>query len=185
MPDAGPATRKDCMRITRGTWREASLQRSYGLRRGGRRAAPALRTVANRLAAELPFKSTSTRCRRRVAWAPRSCTGSASEGETVTAPRFLFSTGARPRRVPRCVGAVIAKPAGAQLINAYVANAYEPVVRSGPAAPRNCAASATSERVYAPVSGGRSTRGICLMTDGDQIGALVEGCYRDITPQAR
>jgi hypothetical protein len=63
------------------------------------------------------------------------------------------------------------KPVGARRINAYVANAYEPVARSGPAAPGNGAASATSERISAPSSG----RPFCRMTDGDQTGALVEG----------
>lgn len=67
---------------------------------------------------------------------------------------------------------VVTEPIGARWINAYVANAYEPVARSGPALPGEWH---TKQR----------DRSVDLMTDGDQAGALVEGWYGDITLQAR
>ena len=80
------------------------------------------------------------------------------------------------------------EPVNAGWINAYVANAYELVVRSGPAAP---GAWHTEERDLGAdfrTAFGRVVDridAICLMTDGDQTGALVEGWYGDITLQAR
>ena len=72
--------------------------------------------------------------------------------------------------------------------NTFVANAYQIVARSGPAQPgrwqgeqRNLGAD--FERAF-----GRTidrVDAICLMTDGDQTGALVEGWYGDITVQAQ
>ena len=68
----------------------------------------------------------------------------------------------------------------------YVAHAYEPVVRSGPAAPGEWH---TEQATSAPISPGLRGAGrvdaMCLMTDGDRTGALVEGWYGDITLQAR
>lgn len=80
------------------------------------------------------------------------------------------------------------EPAGALWPNAFVPQAYQVAARSGPAEPgrwrserRDLAADFRAafdlaiERVDA----------VCLMSDGDQTGALVEGWYGDITFQAR
>ena len=80
------------------------------------------------------------------------------------------------------------EPVDAGWRNPYVADAYELVVRSGPAAPGEWH---TEERDLAAdfrTAFGRAVDridAICLMTDGDQTGALVEGWYGDITLQAR
>jgi hypothetical protein len=80
------------------------------------------------------------------------------------------------------------EPPGATWANAFVPNAHEVAARSGPAKPgtwqveqRDLAADFRAafgtdiDRVDA----------VCIMTDGDQTGALVEGWYGDITLQAR
>ena len=73
-------------------------------------------------------------------------------------------------------------------MNHYVAHAYEPVARSGPAAPGDWHTEERDLGVDFRTACGRAVDridAICLMTDGDQTGALVEGWYGDIILQAR
>lgn len=80
------------------------------------------------------------------------------------------------------------EPANARWANAFVANARQVAVRSGPAQPGSWQAERRDLRSDFRVAfGGDVDRvdAICLMTDGDQTGALVEGWYGDITFQAR
>lgn len=77
---------------------------------------------------------------------------------------------------------------GAGWINAYVANAYELVAHSGPAVPGSWHTEQRDLGADFRTAFGRTVDridAICLMTDGDQTGALVEGWYGDITLQAR
>ena len=77
---------------------------------------------------------------------------------------------------------------GASWSNAYVQNAYEVVARSGPAIPGEWRTERRDLAADFRAAFGRAIDridAICLMTDGDQTGALVEGWYGDITLQAR
>jgi Protein of unknown function (DUF3047) len=79
-------------------------------------------------------------------------------------------------------------PRDAGWTNAYVKNAYEVVARSGPAAPGEWRSEQRDLRADFRAAFGRDidrVDAVCLMTDGDQTGALVEGWYGDITLQAR
>jgi hypothetical protein len=72
--------------------------------------------------------------------------------------------------------------------NAFVADAYQIVARSGPAQPGRWQSEQRDLRADFQRAFGRAidrVDAICLMTDGDQTGALVEGWYGDITVQAR
>ncbi len=78
--------------------------------------------------------------------------------------------------------------AGAAWPNAYVENAYEVVARSGPAIPGEWRTERRDLAADFRLAFGREIDridAICLMTDSDQTGALVEGWYGDITLQAR
>lgn len=80
------------------------------------------------------------------------------------------------------------EPAGTGWSNPYVADAYELVARSGPAAPGEWHTEQRDLSADFRTAFGRAVDridAICLMTDGDQTGALVEGWYGDITLQAR
>lgn len=80
------------------------------------------------------------------------------------------------------------EPVDAGWINPYVANAYELVVRSGPASPGEWHTEQRDLGADFRKAFGRVVDridAVCLMTDGDQTGALVEGWYGDITLQAR
>jgi hypothetical protein len=80
------------------------------------------------------------------------------------------------------------EPTSASWANAYVENAYEVVARSGPAIPGEWRMERRDLAADFRAAFGRSidrVDAICLMTDGDQTGALVEGWYGDITLQAR
>lgn len=80
------------------------------------------------------------------------------------------------------------QPADTGWINPYVANAYELVVRSGPAAPGEWHTERRDLGADFRLAFGRRVDridAVCLMTDGDQTGALVEGWYGDIILQAR
>ena len=79
-------------------------------------------------------------------------------------------------------------PLDAAWANAYVKNAYEVVARSGPAAPGEWRSEQRDLRADFRAAFGRDIDridAVCLMTDGDQTAALVEGWYGDITLQAR
>jgi len=70
-------------------------------------------------------------------------------------------------------------------INVYATNTYEVVVRNGSATPGELH---TERRDLGPdfcLAFGREVGAVCLMTDGDRTGALVEGWYGDIILQAR
>jgi len=80
------------------------------------------------------------------------------------------------------------EPVGAAWANAYAENAYEVVARSGPAQPGKWQAERRDLKADFRAAFGRDidrVDAVCLMTDGDQTGALVEGWYGDITLQAR
>jgi len=80
------------------------------------------------------------------------------------------------------------EPVDAGWRNPYVANAYELVVRSGPAGPGQWHTEERDLSADFRKAFGRAVDridAVCLMTDGDQTGALVEGWYGDITLQAR
>jgi len=80
------------------------------------------------------------------------------------------------------------EPVDAGWSNPYVADAYELVVRSGPAAPGEWHTEQRDLGADFRTAFGRPVDridAVCLMTDGDQTGALVEGWYGDITLQAR
>ena len=70
----------------------------------------------------------------------------------------------------------------------YVANAYELVAGSGPAAPGEWHIEHHDLSADFHTAFGRAVdriNAICLMSDGDQTGALLEGWYGDIILQAR
>ncbi len=70
----------------------------------------------------------------------------------------------------------------------HVANAYELVARSGPAAPGEWHTEQRDLSADFRLAFGRAVDrvdAICLLTDGEQTDALVEGWYGDITLQAR
>lgn len=72
--------------------------------------------------------------------------------------------------------------------NAFVPNAHEVAARSGPARPGAWEAEQRDLEADFRAAFGRQVDrldAICVMTDGDQTGALVEGWYGDITLQAR
>lgn len=81
-----------------------------------------------------------------------------------------------------------AAPVGASWPNAFIESAQEVVARSGPALP---GAWQVEERDLAAdfrTAFGRAVDridAVCIMTDGDQTGALVEAWYGDITLKAR
>lgn len=80
------------------------------------------------------------------------------------------------------------EPVGAGWTNAFVPNAHEVAARSGPARPGAWEAEHRDLRADFRAAFGQEVErvdAICLMTDGDQTGALVEGWYGDITLQAR
>ena len=154
--------------------------------------APALRTVADRTPSALPFKSTSTRCRR-----------SALHGRPDRAPRLRNARvsggdgqGARdPFSLPERDQAGHARPFGTggrgagrrpldQRLCGQCIRASRPQ--------RTCRAGRMAYRAvrrqcrFLPSLRARGRPdAICLMADGDQTGALVEGWYGDITLQAR
>lgn len=80
------------------------------------------------------------------------------------------------------------EPVGAGWVNPYVPNAYQLAARSGPAAPGEWRAEQRDLQADFRAAFGRTIDridAVCLMTDGDQTGALVEGWFGDITLQAR
>ena len=80
------------------------------------------------------------------------------------------------------------EPVGADWVNAFVPNAHEVAARSGPARPGIWEAEQRDLQADFRAAFAREIErvdAICLMTDGDQTGALVEGWYGDITLQAR
>ncbi|MGH6891133.1 MAG: DUF3047 domain-containing protein [Dongiaceae bacterium] len=80
------------------------------------------------------------------------------------------------------------EPQDAGWPNAFVPNAHEVVARSGPAQPGAWLAERRDLPEDFRAAFGRAVDrvdAICVMTDGDQTGALVEGWYGDITIQAR
>lgn len=80
------------------------------------------------------------------------------------------------------------EPLGAAWANAFVPNAHEVAARSGPALPGAWEAEQRDLKAdFRSAFGQAITRvdAVCVMTDGDQTGALVEGWYGDITLQAR
>lgn len=80
------------------------------------------------------------------------------------------------------------EPAGARWANAFVPNAWQVAAHSGPAAPGLWRAERRDLKADFRAAFGRDVPridAVCLMTDGDQTGALVEGWYGDITLQAR
>ncbi len=102
---------------------------------------------------------------------------------------FLYQSGTSPDSI-QAVQYVWSQsePVDAGWINPYVANAYELVVRSGPAAPGEWHTEERDLGADFRTAFGRPVDridAICLMTDGDQTGALVEGWYGDITLQVR
>lgn len=80
------------------------------------------------------------------------------------------------------------EPEGSAWANAFVPNAREVAARSGPALPGKWEAERRDlRRDFRAAFGQDIDRidAVCVMTDGDQTGALVEGWYGDITLQAR
>jgi len=80
------------------------------------------------------------------------------------------------------------EPAGATWANAFVPNAHEVVARSGPALPGTWEAERRDLQADFRTAFGQDidrVDAVCIMTDGDQTGALVEGWYGDIILQAR
>jgi Protein of unknown function (DUF3047) len=79
-------------------------------------------------------------------------------------------------------------PVGASWPNAFIANAREVVARSGPALPGAWQAEQRDLAADFRAAFGRTVDqidAVCIMTDGDQSGALVEAWYGDITLKAR
>jgi hypothetical protein len=77
---------------------------------------------------------------------------------------------------------------GATWANAFVPNAHEVVARSGPALPGTWKAEQRDLKADFRTAFGQDidrVDAVCIMTDGDQTGALVEGWYGDIILQAR
>jgi hypothetical protein len=80
------------------------------------------------------------------------------------------------------------EPVGAAWPNAFVANARELAARSGPAQPGVWRSERRDLQADFRAAFGRDVDridAVCLMSDGDQTGALVEGWYGDIIFQAR
>ncbi len=80
------------------------------------------------------------------------------------------------------------EPAGVRWANPYVANAWQVVARSGQAQPGTWHAERRDLGADFRAAFGRAVDridAVCLMSDGDQTGALVEAWYGDITLQAR
>ena len=78
--------------------------------------------------------------------------------------------------------------AGAIWPNPFVPNAHELAARSGPAQPGRWQTERRDLQADFRAAFGQAVDrvdAVCLMTDGDQTGALVEGWYGDITFQAR
>lgn len=74
----------------------------------------------------------------------------------------------------------VAKRADGRQTRPHAANAYEPVVRSEPAAPANGITRNATSALISPWLRGPAGK-VGLMTDGDRTGALIEGCS-DIHP---
>ena len=80
------------------------------------------------------------------------------------------------------------EPRGASWANAFVPNAHEVAVRSGPARPGAWVEEERNLKADFRAAFGQDidrVDAVCLMTDGDQTGALVEGWYGDIILKAR
>ena len=80
------------------------------------------------------------------------------------------------------------EPVDATWANAFVPNAHEVAARSGPATPGEWRTEQRDLAADFRAAFGRDVDridAVCLMTDGDQTGALVEGWYGDIILQAR
>jgi Protein of unknown function (DUF3047) len=80
------------------------------------------------------------------------------------------------------------EPTGALWPNAFIPNAYQVSARSGPAQPWIWESEQRDLGADFQAAFGRDVDridAICLLTDGDQTGALVEGWYGDITLQAQ
>jgi len=80
------------------------------------------------------------------------------------------------------------EPVGATWANAFVPNAHEVAARSGPALPGTWEAEQRDLKADFRTAFGQDIDridAVCIMTDGDQTGALVEGWYGDIILQAR
>jgi len=80
------------------------------------------------------------------------------------------------------------EPKGSAWANAFVPNAHEVAARSGPALPGEWEAERRDLRADFRTAFGQDIDridAVCVMTDGDQTGALVEGWYGDITLRAR
>ena len=80
------------------------------------------------------------------------------------------------------------EPEGAAWPNAFVPNAHEVAARSGPARPGVWEAEQRDLQADFNAAFGRAidrVDAVCIMTDGDQTGALVEGWYGDISLQPR
>lgn len=80
------------------------------------------------------------------------------------------------------------EPPDATWPNAFVPNVREVVARSGPPAPGTWNEERRDLKAdFRAAFGGEVDRvhAVCIMTDGDQTGALVEGWYGDITFQPR
>jgi len=80
------------------------------------------------------------------------------------------------------------EPVNATWANAFVPNAHEVAARSGPATPGEWRTEQRDLAADFRAAFGQDVDridAVCLMTDGDQTGALVEGWYGDIILQAR
>lgn len=80
------------------------------------------------------------------------------------------------------------EPRGAGWANAFVPNAHEVAVRSGPARPGTWVDEEHDLKADFRAAFGQEidrVDAVCIMTDGDQTGALVEGWYGDIILKAR
>jgi hypothetical protein len=80
------------------------------------------------------------------------------------------------------------EPQGAAWANAFVPNAHEVAARSGPAQPGAWVEEERDLRADFHAAFGQAidrVDAVCIMTDGDQTGALVEGWYGDIILKAR
>jgi hypothetical protein len=80
------------------------------------------------------------------------------------------------------------EPRGAGWANAFVPNAHEVAARSGPARPGTWVEEERDLEADFRAAFGQDIErvdAVCLMTDGDQTGALVEGWYGDIILKAR
>jgi Protein of unknown function (DUF3047) len=96
-----------------------------------------------------------------------------SAGDSIVAVQYVWSQTER---------------AGALWTNPFVPTALQVAARSGPAQPGRWQAERRDLRADFRAAFGRDVDrvdALCLMTDGDQTGALVEGWYGEVTFQAR